>query len=209
MRFRELLSEEYGIRDYDVSAEQGGWSALAYRVQTPRASYFLKAYRKDRASPPALTAHLDDHLSVLAKLGGGRLAGKAAEPVRTLNGLFKCEDAENVCVLFKCVEGYVLADRDLTDNQIDSLAGIVADLHDAAPDVREVSGALPVEDFTTPFCWKLKHFLNEEPPSCDEKIRLLLLPACEQLKNKMGVDGIDGGERKAALAHLAVECRAL
>lgn len=189
MTFLELLSGEYGLRGCDVSVQQGGWSALAYRVRTPHTSYFLKIYQKSRASTPALTAHLDDYLSVLAKLDDGRLRGRVVEPVRTLNGLYKCEDGENIYVLFKYVEGYVLEDRDLTNIQIDSLAKIVADLHNAAIDVRGVSGALPVEDFTAPFCGKLRRFLDEELPSCDEEIKRLLSPIYGQLKNKMAEMG--------------------
>ncbi len=42
-----ILREQYGIDCKNVSPQQGGWSALAYKVLDDRCTYFLKVYEKN------------------------------------------------------------------------------------------------------------------------------------------------------------------
>ncbi|WP_338015909.1 hypothetical protein [Paenibacillus mesophilus] len=62
-KIREVLKEQYDLESTSVSSQRGGWSALAYKVHSSKATYFLKAYEKSRASTPKWTALIDHGLA--------------------------------------------------------------------------------------------------------------------------------------------------
>ncbi len=172
--FREILVARYGIRTYKITRQKGGWSALAYRVDTSRGAYFLKAYPQSRASTPKLTAHLDDYLSVVAWLGKDPLEGRVVHPVATLDGKNSCADDENVYALFEYIEGETLEEREPPESEIRALAELTGDLHNIDASAPEAS-RLMQEDFSTPFCGDLLRFLARVPSPLPEDAGRIVL----------------------------------
>ncbi len=81
---KDILKEHYQIDAINVSSQQGGWAALAYKVFSNQQTYFLKVYEKRRASTPKWTALIDQYVPIMVWLmNNSRLKGKIPAPLLT------------------------------------------------------------------------------------------------------------------------------
>lgn len=79
--------------------QKGGWSALAYKAETDKGIFFLKAYDKKRIFTAKAAARIGTYIPILKALGQSVLKGRVSRPVLTKNGQNKCED-ENAAPFF-------------------------------------------------------------------------------------------------------------
>jgi aminoglycoside phosphotransferase (APT) family kinase protein len=111
-KIKEILHHHYGLEAPHVIPQQGGWSALAYRVKTGEQSYFLKLYEKSRASTPKLTALIDIYSPLLLWLHqNSRLKGKIPVPLTTKDDHYRCEDDYGIYLLYKYIAGEYSTDQ--------------------------------------------------------------------------------------------------
>lgn len=173
-KLKELLSRHYGLSARQITPRQGGWSALAYQVETEEGLAFLKMYEKSRASTPKWTALIDQYVPLLLRLREySSLQGKLPVPLLTIDGQYKCENDDGIFLLYEHIDGETIGSKSLTDTQIIQLADIMAELHtyDEAFVMGTVQQSiLPLkEDFELPFLPSLYGTIIEPSPSiaCD------------------------------------------
>ena len=163
--FSEILDKHYNQSVINITEQQGGWSARAFRVDTTGGSYFLKAYEKHKASTEKWTAMIDTYMPIVLWLDNNtNLQGKIGCPVLTNDGQYKCEDNHFIFLLFPYIEGYTLCDKPMSLEQKNELADIISELH-------RYGGEIPVgtnpikENFAIPFCDELKKLIasNVQP----------------------------------------------
>ncbi|MFE0560755.1 aminoglycoside phosphotransferase family protein [Paenibacillus sp. NPDC058910] len=163
-RLQNMLKDYYGLEHTEISPQQGGWAALAFRVRSHNEHYFLKAYEKSRASTPKWTALIDDYVPILLWLEEhSRLKGKIPAPILTTDGSYQCEDDEGIYLLYEYIVGDTIADQELTEDQVRQLAEMIAELHRYGAEVPLVTSAM-TENYTVPFLGQLKSTLDEELP---------------------------------------------
>jgi len=105
-RIPSIMKNHYGIELRSVRPQQGGWAALAFKVNDDRRSYFLKQYEKSRASTPKWTSAIREYIPILAWLSEQEaFRGKVPVPVRTMDGQYRCEDQSGIYLLFEYIEG--------------------------------------------------------------------------------------------------------
>lgn len=187
-KLKELLSRHYGLSARQITPRQGGWSALAYQVETEEGLAFLKMYEKSRASTPKWTALIDQYVPLLLRLHQySSLQGKLPVPLLTVDGRCKCENDDGIFLLYEHIDGETIGSKSLTDAQIVQLADIMAELHTYDEvfvlDTLEQS-ILPLkEDFELPFLPSLYRAINELSPSIADagNIHEVLAPFKEPL----------------------------
>ncbi|GGD78178.1 aminoglycoside phosphotransferase family protein [Paenibacillus nasutitermitis] len=158
---KTILEKHYGLENMVITAQMGGWAALAYKAAGNNRSYFLKMYEKSRASTPKWTALIDKYIPVLQWLGQHTvLAGKIPVPLVTRNGNYKCEDDDGIYLLYEYIEGETIGGSDLTENQISQLAVIVSELHKYGSEIPVETDGLK-ESFEVPFAPLLQNMLDE------------------------------------------------
>ncbi|MFB5681112.1 phosphotransferase [Paenibacillus terreus] len=178
---KEILHHHYRLEASHVIPQQGGWSALAYRVTTGEQSYFLKLYDKSRASTPKLTALINIYSPLLLWLhDNSRLKGKVPVPLATQDGRYQCEDDEGIYLLYKYIAGETIGERELTPQQTAQLAGIVSELHSFGSEV-PVNTAQIKEEFELPFLHSLKQVIGGHLHAVPTDIRDVLYPFIEPL----------------------------
>ena len=157
--FSEILDKHYNQTIINITEQQGGWSALAFRVVTTSGSYFLKAYEKHKASTEKWTAMIDTYMPIVLWLNNNtNLHGKISCPILTNDGQYQCEDNHYIFLLFPYIEGYTLCDKPMSFEQKKEMAEIISELH-------RYGGEIPVatnhikEDFTLPFCDELRELV--------------------------------------------------
>ena len=97
IRFNNILEKQYSINCINITAQAGGWSALAYKVFDGEKDYFLKVYEKSRASTPKLTALIDTYVPITMWLNENTdMKGKLSVPLLTKDGKSKCEDDNGI-----------------------------------------------------------------------------------------------------------------
>ncbi|MFD0711568.1 aminoglycoside phosphotransferase family protein [Paenibacillus sp. GCM10027626] len=125
-----VLHTFYDIKPVKITPQQGGWAALAFKVQDEKRTYFLKMYEKSRASTAKWTALIDTYVPVTVWLmNNSRLQGKLPVPIATNKGTYKCEDEAGVYLLYSYIEGATIGEKQLTAEQAGQLAECVAELH--------------------------------------------------------------------------------
>lgn len=161
-RLSIILNREYYLIPHAITPQQGGWAALAYRVDCAGGNrYFLKAYEKGRASTPKWTALIGDYMPVLLWLERETaLQGRLPAPVLTKDGGFSCQDDEAVYLLFAYIEGVTLADP-LSESRLTELARLTAILHAHGGEIA-VDTAPIREDFHIPFLADVDRALGGE-----------------------------------------------
>ncbi|CAH0120940.1 MULTISPECIES: phosphotransferase family protein [unclassified Paenibacillus] len=171
-----VLKHHYDIDAIDVSPQQGGWSALAYKVTGNGHACFLKVYEKSRASTPKWTALIDQYVPILIWLfRHSGLKGKIPVPLPTNSGQYKCEDDDGIYLLYDYIEGETIGDRALTAEQVEELARIVAELHRYGEDIPLDTDAIK-EHFEVPFLRQLRNALSNEFHHIPNDIQLLITP---------------------------------
>lgn len=177
-----VLKDFYGLEHAEVIPQQGGWAALAYRVQIDKQTYFLKVYEKSRASTPKWTALIDDYVPVLLWLEDhSSLRGKIPVPILTQDGCYQCEDDEGIYLLYEYIVGDTIADHELTKDQVRQLAEIVAELHRYGEEIPMLTSAMK-ESFDVPFLGSLRSILDVDIPF---DIREVMFHHTDRLKGLM------------------------
>ncbi len=152
----------YGITPRSLHAATGGFSAkAAYRAAGEDGrTYFLKVYDKTLPTTRFFVERIDAYMPALARLSASPLLrGRIAAPVAALDGSFRAETGDDVCVLFMYVNGAVPGIQGITRMQTEELAQTLALLHTAGETDAIASPAL-AEDISLPFCGQLAGFLS-------------------------------------------------
>lgn len=185
-----LLRLHYGVAAREITPISGGWSALAYRVNSDDAVYFLKRYEKRRSGTAALLKHSEMRMSAASWLEANTaLRGRISAPLLTVDGAVLCEDHADAYLLFPFIDGITLDTAPLSLAQQLELAEIVAILHCNGQEIPfELASAR--DDFVVP-CGQIKLALAD----ASSAHRQLLLEFEGEL-----VDAIERAERLAAYA---------
>ncbi|EJL23939.1 aminoglycoside phosphotransferase family protein [Brevibacillus sp. BC25] len=204
--FKTILRHHYDIDASDVFPQQGGWSALAYKVNSDQQSYFLKVYEKSRASTPKWTALIDKYVPIIQWLSRQtRLQGKLPVPLLTRNAAYKHEDDMGIYQLFAYIEGKTIGSQVLNSMQVGQLAEIIAELHLYGEEI-PVSTAAIKEDFRIPFAEQFREMLNENihslPDDVSEIIKLFASILATRMNDlEMIAEELRGSEVKMKLCH--------
>lgn len=163
---KDLLRRHYGLDARQITPRQGGWSALAYEVETDAGTTFLKMYEKSRASTPKWTALIDYYVPLLLRLRKhSALHGKLPVPLLTIDRQCKCENEDGIFLLYEHIDGETIGSKPLTNDQVAQLADILAELHTydetfVKDTVQQDSDRLK-KGFELPFLASLYRTINE------------------------------------------------
>ena len=147
----QVLSQQYGADNAQLTEVQPGWSALAFRVETGGKDYFLKVYDKTRYTSQIWIQGIDGYMPTVMWLGEcTSLRGKIPHVIPTVSGGYKYEDDERVYILFDWIDGATPRDEPLTQPQLASLAGIIAQLHSITEHI-PTSSSIMRERYDIPF----------------------------------------------------------
>lgn len=180
-----IVSTHYGIEIINKWSQQGGWASLAYKVYDGKKFYFLKVYEKQRASTPKLTALIDQYVPILMWLEkNSNLKNNIASPFLTIDGDYKCEDENNIYLLYDYIEGETIGNQELTDNQIEEFSQIISELHLYGEDLPFETEAIK-EDFDVSFLEQLWEILNSDhlPFDLGQQMRTYGNPLKEMIAN--------------------------
>ncbi|MED1917362.1 aminoglycoside phosphotransferase family protein [Bacillus thuringiensis] len=204
--FKTILRHQYDIDAVDVTPQQGGWSALAYKVISDQQSFFLKVYEKSRASTPKWTALIDKYVPIIQWLSRQtRLQGKIPVPLLTRNAAYKHEDDMGIYQLFAYIEGKTIGNQALNSLQVRQLAEIIAELHLYGEEI-PVSTAAIKEDFRIPFAEQFREMLNEDIHRLPDDVNEIVKPFANILATRMNdlemiAEELRGSEVKMKLCH--------
>ena len=125
-----ILQSEYGIAAKQISPVTGGWSALAYKVESEQGIFFLKVYEKQKSSAAPQLKKLDFCMAVAAWLANNtNLKDRINAPILTKKGAVKAETQDYAYLLFSYLDGATLRTMPLAICQQKELAEIVGELH--------------------------------------------------------------------------------
>jgi spectinomycin phosphotransferase len=178
-----VLKENYAIDALTIEPVTGGWSSLAYRVETANRSYFLKAYELWRDSTAFNIKNINTYVPLLMKLNRNPvLKNRLVEVIPTLTGEFSCRGENCVYMLHPYIDGITPKETPLKTDQVIELAHIMGALHKCG----EISLSLKSikEDFTLPFLKPLSHWITENPVKAEinESIQTILSPRKKKLE---------------------------
>lgn len=169
-----MLQAEYDINPVQIQSKQGGWASLAFKIKAEDAIYFLKVYEKSRASTPKLTALIDQYVPIVEWIErNSYLKGRIPVPMQTKEGNYKCDDEENIYLLYPFIDGQTIGEWDLTERQTEALAHIIAVLHSFGDEIPFPTKGL-TEDFEVPFIRELGKVLNYKEEHVPEELHLFL-----------------------------------
>ncbi|ATF11866.1 kinase [Brevibacillus brevis X23] len=204
--FKTILRQHFDINAVDVTPQQGGWSALAYKVISDQHAYFLKVYEKSRASTPKWTALIDKYVPIIQWLSRQtRLQGKIPVPLLTRTAAYKHEDDMGIYQLFAYIEGKTIGNQALNSLQVRQLAEIIAELHLYGEEI-PVSTAAIKEDFCIPFAKQFRKMLNEDIHPLPDDVDEIVKPFTNILATRMNdleriAEQLRGSEVKMKLCH--------
>ncbi|QOR36867.1 aminoglycoside phosphotransferase family protein [Clostridium sp. 'deep sea'] len=171
-----MLKTAYGINCRSIVLQQGGWSALAYKVFDGAKNYFLKAYEVSRSSTSKLTSMIDIYVPVTMWLNQNpNLSGKLPMLVLTKNGDFKYKDKHAIYLLYEYIEGETIGNGTLTEKEVEQFCNMIAELHcfnevNMFFDVKKIK-----ETFNLPFLQPLKENLIQYCDNLPEDLKALLI----------------------------------
>ncbi|GIP32517.1 phosphotransferase [Paenibacillus sp. J2TS4] len=199
-KLETILQDHYSVKITNISPQQGGWAALAYKVSNDKHTYFLKVYEKSRASTPKWTALIDEYMPIMVWLQhNSGLRGKIPVPLLTKHGDYKCEDEDGVYLLYEYIDGETIGDKDLTREQARQLSEIITELHRYGEEIPGETAAIK-EDFGVPFVQQLRTTLDKEYNTIPGDVREKIRPYIEQIKDLMDtVDKLSVGLRHSHL----------
>ncbi|QKG83305.1 aminoglycoside phosphotransferase family protein [Kroppenstedtia pulmonis] len=178
---KTMLKKHYNIDITKVSPQQGGWSALAYKVSNNKHAYFLKVYETSRASTPKWTDLIDQYGPIMVwLLHHTKLKGKMPVPVLTNTSEYKCEDDRGIYLLYKYIDGMTIGNRNLTEEQVAQLSEIIAELHLYREEIPVETKAIK-EDFDVSFLQQLWNILYKQQTSIPTEVRKLIKPHIEHI----------------------------
>ena len=178
------IGDSFGFHVLDCRAVQGGWSALAYRLETDHGPYFLKAYDKTRPTLAEWIRRIDGYMPVLLWLGGREeLRGAISCPVLTELGEYKLEDERFIYLVDAYIEGETVCEERLTGTQIAELAQILAMLHQIGSLCPNIPSSMR-EDFDIAFCGQLLWWMRDD--TLPQDVRRALEPYRDKVDVKTG-----------------------
>lgn len=199
-KIKTVLKDYYELDRMNVSQQQGGWAALAYKVFDDDETYFLKVYEKSRVSTPKWTALIDHYVPVLRWLEqNSGLKGKIPVPLMTKHGEYKCENEDAIYLLYQYIEGETIGNRVLTKEQVCELAEIISELHSYGEELPVVSEAIR-EDFDVPFIQQLRDVLEKDFNGLSAYIKEVITPHILQIEEL--VDTVESLSMKLKNGHL-------
>lgn len=134
---KAVLETYYGLKNADIAAAKGGWSALAYSVKAGSGSYFLKVYDKSRVSLQKYIRQIDVYTPLLILLNDDlRLKGRIPEPILTLCGGYKHEAERYIYVLYGMINGETIGDDRLNNAEAAELAETVSYIHSLTAELK-------------------------------------------------------------------------
>ncbi|WP_413374916.1 aminoglycoside phosphotransferase family protein [Alkalihalobacillus sp. 1P02AB] len=156
-QIKEVLLNHFKIKATKVSNLAGGWTALAYKVESLQKTYFLKVFLKNRQSIKKWVELIDYYVPITFELQKNpRLKERISVPIKTLEQEFKFEDQSAFYLLFPYIDGETVGESGLDTNEIVQFAEMISDLHCHQVEL-DVHPSM-IEDFTLPL---LSHFKNE------------------------------------------------
>lgn len=184
-KLRKILQEKFLITSDKISAQQGGWASLAYKIEDKSGHlYFLKVYEKSRKSTSYLIENIDLYLPIVDWLHNQTcLGGKIIRLVKTRTQSFKFEDESYVYVLFDYINGETVGSQSLTEEQVFNLAEIVSQLHnlkDFPFETKQIS-----ETFHLPFTSKLGEWTSQNFYQLEANIKEILKPKLSIIENQL------------------------
>ncbi|MBM7587448.1 thiamine kinase-like enzyme [Bacillus pakistanensis] len=180
-RIKTILNNHYEIDNINVSPQQGGWSALAYKVFNNTNTYFLKVYEKSRASTPKWTALIDKYVPIMVWLREhSSLKGKIPVSLFTKNGDYMCEDDEGIYLLYEYIDGDTVGDKVLNKEQVYQLSEIITELHLHREEIPIETDAI-TEDFNVPFLQQMRGTVDKGYKNMADDVKDLINPYIEQM----------------------------
>ncbi|TNJ62496.1 aminoglycoside phosphotransferase family protein [Paenibacillus hemerocallicola] len=180
---KTVLKDHYDIVMTNVSPQQGGWAALAYKVFDGNHAYFLKVYEKSRASTPKWTALIDKYVPILVwLLHNSGLTNKIPVPLPTKNGEYKCEDEHGIYLLYEYIDGETIGDKNLTADQVCQLADIITELHSYGEKLPLETDSIE-ENYDVPYCLQLSDLLDKDYRDLPDELKKAIHPHLKQLKD--------------------------
>lgn len=173
-----ILRKNYHIPADEISAQQGGWASLAYKVKNDKGElFFMKVYEKSRRSTPYLTQYMDIYLSIMSWLNTSTsLNGKMPRLIKTRANENKCEDKDNIYILFEYLEGSTVGEKALSNEQVYQLADIVSQLHASGVDASLVDTSVISETFSPLFIPELNRLITQKFELLNKDIQEIVAP---------------------------------
>lgn len=172
--FSEILHRHYNQSVINITEQQGGWSARAFKVDTASGSYFLKAYEKQKASTEKWTALIDTYMPIVLWLGiNTNLKERISCPVLSKDGQYKYEDNHYILLVFPYINGYTICDKPMSSRQQNELAELISELHRYGSEIPVDTNPIK-EDFAIPFCDGLEKLIaSNDQPCVNETLSIL------------------------------------
>ncbi|WP_211745604.1 aminoglycoside phosphotransferase family protein [Paenibacillus sp. Marseille-Q4541] len=179
---KKILYEYYEIEPFTISQQQGGWAALAYKIVAENECFFLKVYEKSRRSTAKWTALINQYMPILNWLAqNSGLQGRIPELLFTKQGAFTCEDDHAIYLLYRYIDGTTVGKSTLSEEQVEELAVILAELHSYGEEIPVPTDAIR-EDFSIPFLPHLSYIWGEGWNTLPTSIRSTISPYLVHLK---------------------------
>lgn len=158
--FSRILHEQYNKLLINISEQEGGWSAKAFKAETADGTFFLKVYDKKKLSTDLWTSTIDTYMPIVIWLDQNtKLKSRIICPVLTKESKYMYEDETFIYLLFPYIEGYTLGKKKMSDVQVKEIAEILAELHKCGAEI-PVSTDKIKEDFSVPFCDGLRKIIE-------------------------------------------------
>lgn len=161
----KMLNEHFNKSLIHFTELEGGWSAKAYKTETNDGIFFLKVYNKEKTSTAIWTSAIDTYMPIVVWLHNNTgLKNRIVCPILTNGGEYRYEDDRFIYLLFPYIEGYTLGKKPMSNEQINEIAEIIAELHKHGAEIPVATDTIK-EDFTVPFCIELRAILLSLGPS--------------------------------------------
>ncbi|MEY2195630.1 aminoglycoside phosphotransferase family protein [Neobacillus sp. BF23-41] len=177
-RITAILNDNYGIEATSIEQRPGGWSALAFFVEDKCEKYFLKLYNKRKPSSFPWIDAIDRYTPLVKWLYNHTdLKNNLVNPIFTKLKSNQCEDEQYVYLLSEYIEGTTIADKQLSQNQVNELAKILGILHKNTSNIpNELKQQQVNESFDIDFCEYLSSFINNDLDNTDDIVLEIVKP---------------------------------
>lgn len=127
---RKLLEYHYGLTIISIKKIEGGWTSIAYHIQTNESSYFLKVYDKNRLSIKSYIDRIPYYLPIMEWVEKEtELNKKIPQVYETKDGKRTVETEDVIYLLYPFIDGKTIGEKNLSNEQIKEYAQMIAVLH--------------------------------------------------------------------------------
>ncbi len=155
-----VLKHSYGLDNSNITEVQGGFSARAFIVLSPKGRFFLKLYEKARPYSIMAISWMLGYTPVMRQLSEGCLKGHVPSIIDTVSGEYYYEDSDYVYQLYDYIDGVTIGPTPLTRTQVLELAQILGKLHSYTPQASTGDNLIKKLDIS--FNDKLQKFINND-----------------------------------------------